>query len=47
VGEIICEDDYDNVGGLETDQITLARAVAKRGFTRSFEVEVSSAVIEH
>lgn len=38
VGEIIREDDYDNVGGLETDQIGLARAVTKRGRTRSFGV---------
>lgn len=42
VGEPICEDDCDNVDGLETDQIALARAVTKRGPTRSFEVRLAA-----
>ena len=41
---IVCEDDYDNTGGLEDESSLVARALDKRGSSREYEAPIGNMV---
>jgi hypothetical protein len=41
---VSCEDDYDNVGGLDEEVSQTKRALEKRGGTRDFKVDIGASV---
>lgn len=43
----VCEDDYDNIGGLEDETNLATRGLEKRGNTRRFDADIGNTVCWH